>query len=319
MSKRLLLQNMLSYFTPDKSRDFGNIICNRSEELFLMTDDDFYFSDTVDTITSYFEKGHSLIILEGDSGSGKSRILRKFAYNMKSTCDAVVFIRYNSYLHRLFPCGKNTVFDKCIFGLFTDKEFYTQKYSLSLFNRKSTKELFYSLAERNPYVIIDGFYDKEIPDEIYSMVKAGFKVLISVRQLPENLSENALVIHHTFCESDIKKSLFSEKYGSCDDVKQLCEIFSYRPSALFMAEKYMSVFSVTPSQLSGLLLELSEERQLNIPDDYTKLLYFSTNLTHAEKEMLRTLTVLYLYFDIATATEAAIVSAFVFSRLPSPS
>ncbi|MBP3579664.1 MAG: hypothetical protein J6K12_00280, partial [Clostridia bacterium] len=302
MSKRLLLQNSLSYFIPDKTRDFGCIICGDNINFRRMTEDNFCLFSTDNALTEAFDKGYSLVFLLGDEGTGKSHVLRRFAYDMRNKFDAVVFVQYDDKKYIFSDdCGiyrdDDYTLSNCFYRIFTHDQFYTKDYSQAYFNKPSAKQLFLELRHRNTLLIIDELYVSYYPQYIDFLLENGFKIAVSVRSLPQNTPDNCCIVPLDFPDTvDVCRMIFDDKSSPDAEFVKLCKLFSNRLSALFFAKKFMDFYSYSAKELYNRIISISACENLNPVTDYIKIFYILADFSECEKEVLRSLGVICLHF-----------------------
>ena len=302
MSKRLLLQNSLTYFAPDKTRDFGCIMCGDDYNFSRLDNNSFFWNDSLKEVFSAFDSGSNCVILHGYEGYGKSHILRRFAYQARAKFDAVVFVEYDKSKYIChsdcdFANDDSIILERCFSRIFTQKEFYTKRYSTCYFNKDSATDNFHKLSLRNTVLIIDSFYVSELPEYFFSLLEKGFKILTCVRNLPSNVPKLSKTILHTVpFANDLITFFFNGTSFSKDDLLSLCELFENRPSALLMTSNFLKVFHTAPRHLHEQIIKIAKEKQLNPAKDYMKIFYFLSELTNTEKEQLRTFAVIQAFF-----------------------
>ena len=304
MSDRLFLQNSLSYFSKDKSADFGCIICKDDINFYKLSEKCLIWDDTLNIISNALMENSRIVALIGDEGYGKSKLLRYFAMSNKSKYDAIVFVEFDKRNYIKAPSLKaitddNYVLKKCFSSIFNSNIYNSKRDCNNPFTRSTTEEAFVQLANQNTLLIIDSLDTEEYVNYISELAEMGFSVLYASRKIAENTPSCVITVKCT--RPDDKSSvqmLCGDNFevSQKDDYIKLCNLLENRPSAIYLAKRFIKTLSRSASQLTNKLNEVAREKQLSVSKDYMKLFYFIAELSNSEKEVLRTIGVLQSNF-----------------------
>lgn len=286
MTEKLLLQNTVTCLCPDKRRKYGCIICGDDADFLLLNDKSFCHTHTLERIGKAFEDGESAVLVTGTVGTGKTRILRQFAYDIRKKHSAVIFTRFDKdrYLFGKAQAeGDDSIFVKnSLARVFSQVLDYAGKHSLCSFSAQTPQQLLSELSDRDAVIIIDGVDTEQIPEYVYTLANMGFKVLISSDTAPKYDKSRICEIHHTPNVPCISQST---------EYKRLCTLLNNNPHALFLAHCFMKEFRLDEKSMADWIKTVDVGGSMF----YLELFYRLAGFSKEENEVLMTLSALMQY------------------------
>lgn len=304
MTDRLLLQNALSFYKPDITKDTGNLICDDDKNFInIMEDRRFFHFDTLNAIQKAFDRGCKTVLLTASSGMGKSQILQKFAFESRKKYDAVIFTSFDKdrylFFDKSYVYDDSLILEKCLSRIFLQSEYYTDRFRSSPFYGCSPTELLYSLSHRKSLIIIDNLNTDCIPNFVFSLCEKGFDVLIASQNKKLASDKRVKSIHHTFDGKEYSRFFFEDLYTENSALESLCSLFSGKPEALHFIKCFLDSEKYTQDSLLQKVTEITEKEGLTPSEDYAEIFYTLAGFSSHEKEILETAGVMLFYINPA--------------------